>query len=79
MPDACCGLCVDVARAVLNDSYRTDLCLLYPPQPIALACMHVASVLAQHSLKPWLQSLSCDLDEVCPLLNVALLDAEASC
>ena len=52
-------------RALLNDSYRTDLCLLYPPRPLAMACMHVASVLAQQRLQPWLQSLrSCNHDEV---------------
>ena len=51
-------------RAVLNDSYRTDICVMYSPQLIAMACMHVASVLVRHNLQPWLSTLPCDLDKV---------------
>ena len=63
----CRNLPAFCGRALLNDSYRTHLCLRHPPRPLALACMHVAGVLAQRGLQPWLQSLpSCDLDEVGP-------------
>lgn len=59
-------------RAVLNDSYRTDVCLLHPPQTIAVACMHVASVLVRRCLRAWLQSVACDLDEVLQISLVLL-------
>lgn len=51
-------------RAVLNDSYRTQLCLLHAPYVMAIACMHVASVLLGRSIQNWLETLTCDLDEV---------------
>lgn len=51
-------------RAVLNDSYRTNLCLLHAPYMIAIACMHIASVLLGRSIQSWLESLTCNFDEV---------------
>lgn len=55
----------DVHRAVLNDSYRTNVSLLYPPHLVALACLHLSSVLMKHDLREWLDSLPCDfLNEV---------------
>ena len=52
------------SRAVLNDSYRTHVCLLHAPYMVAIACMHVASVLLSRGIESWLKSLNCDLDEV---------------
>ncbi|CAL8467696.1 g7234 [Coccomyxa elongata] len=54
----------ECAWAVLNDSYRTHVCLLHAPYMVAVACMHVASVLLSRSIESWLKSLNCDLDEV---------------
>ena len=34
-----------LAWRIVNDSFRTDVCLLYPPFLIALACLHMASVI----------------------------------
>ncbi len=46
------GLC---AWSVLNDSYRTDVNLLYPPHLVALACIQLASVhLLQQESEPLL-------------------------
>lgn len=36
---------VCLLRAVLNDSYRTDAVLLYPPYVIAIGCINVVRIL----------------------------------
>uniref|UniRef100_A0A8C5Y8B3 Cyclin C-terminal domain-containing protein n=1 Tax=Microcebus murinus TaxID=30608 RepID=A0A8C5Y8B3_MICMU len=38
---------------IVNDTYRMDLCLLYPPFMIALACLHVACVAQQKDARQW--------------------------
>eukprot|EP00958_Prasinococcus_capsulatus_P023005 scaffold3324_cov371-Prasinococcus_capsulatus_cf.AAC.4 len=50
--------------SLVNDSYHTDICLLYPPHMCALACVYTAAVLMGKELRPWLESLNIDLDEV---------------
>ncbi|KAK9909354.1 hypothetical protein WJX75_000933 [Coccomyxa subellipsoidea] len=54
----------ECAWAVLNDSYRTQLGLLHSPYMMAIACMHVASMVLGRSIQKWLESLTCDMDEV---------------
>ncbi len=51
-------------RALLNDSYRTNVSLLHPPELIAIACLHLSSVLMKHDLQEWLNSLPSDFDKV---------------
>ena len=34
-----------LAWRIVNDSFRTDVCLLFPPFQIALASLHMASVI----------------------------------
>ncbi|KAK7807725.1 hypothetical protein U0070_009306 [Myodes glareolus] len=34
-----------LAWRIVNDTYRTDLCLLYPPFMIALACLHILEII----------------------------------
>ena len=41
-----------------------DLCLLYPPFMIALACLHVACVVQQNDAKHWFAELSVDMEKV---------------
>lgn len=52
------------AWAALNDIYRTDLPLVYPPHVLALGCLVVASMVCGIDLGAWLQGLSVDLDQV---------------
>uniref|UniRef100_K1PU71 Cyclin-C n=1 Tax=Magallana gigas TaxID=29159 RepID=K1PU71_MAGGI len=52
-----------LAWRIINDSLRTDVCLLYPPYLIALACLHIASVIQQKDLKQWLAECSVDMDK----------------
>ncbi|CAD6993058.1 cyclin-C [Ceratitis capitata] len=50
---------------IVNDSLRTDVCLLYPPYQIAIACLQIACVILQKdSTKTWFAELNVDLDKV---------------
>ncbi len=51
-------------RAVLNDSYRTDVSLVHAPYVVAIGCMVVAAALTERNLLPWLEGLACDMDQV---------------
>jgi len=53
-----------VAWKFVNDSFRTDVCLLYPPFQIALACLHMASVLYGKDLRSWFSELSVDMEKI---------------
>ena len=50
----------------MNDSYRTDLILMYPPFMIALACIYIASVLKEKDTRSWFEELRVDMNVVCP-------------
>ncbi|XP_037950299.1 cyclin-C [Teleopsis dalmanni] len=50
---------------IVNDSLRTDVCLLYPPYQIAIACLQIACVILQKEYtKQWFAELNVDLDKV---------------
>ncbi|XP_072034997.1 cyclin-C-like [Amphiura filiformis] len=53
-----------LAWRIINDSLRTDVCLMYPPYLIALACLHMACVISQKDTKHWFAELNVDLDKV---------------
>lgn len=53
-----------IAWRIVNDSLRTDVCLLYPPYMIALAAIHMACVIQQKDTKQWFAELSVDMDKV---------------
>jgi len=53
-----------LAWRIVNDSMRTDVCLLYPPFLIALACLHMASVILGKDLKIWFAELNVDMDKI---------------
>lgn len=46
------------AWPILNDSYLTDACLLYPPYLVAIACVYLAGTLADRDMRPWVATLS---------------------
>ncbi|KAJ1986265.1 RNA polymerase II holoenzyme cyclin-like subunit [Dimargaris cristalligena] len=58
---------------VINDSLRTDVCLLYPPHMIALGSLYIATVHRQpgdnQTMKTWFAKLNVDIVE--QILNVA--------
>ncbi|RKO85283.1 cyclin-like protein, partial [Blyttiomyces helicus] len=56
---------------IVNDTYRTDLCLLYPPHIIALAAVYMTSALNEEAfrvadvdVKTWLSGMSVDIEEL---------------
>ncbi|KAL1243811.1 Cyclin-C [Trichinella nativa] len=55
---------ISTAWKVLNDSYRSDVCLLFPPYQIALACLHIAFVLLGKDMNNWFAEISVDTDRI---------------
>lgn len=53
-----------LAWRIVNDSFRTDVCLLFPPFQIALAALHMASVILGKDLRSWFAELSVDMDKI---------------
>uniref|UniRef100_A0A0K8TS88 Cyclin-C n=1 Tax=Tabanus bromius TaxID=304241 RepID=A0A0K8TS88_TABBR len=50
---------------IINDSLRTDVCLLYPPYQIAIGCLQIACVILQkEATKTWFAELNVDMDKV---------------
>ncbi|KAG1666374.1 Cyclin-C [Nymphon striatum] len=53
-----------LAWRIVNDSLRTDVCLLYPPYQIALASIHMACVVLQKDVKQWFSELNIDMEKI---------------
>lgn len=53
-----------LAWRVVNDSLRTDVCLLYPPYQIAIGCLQIACVILQKDLKSWFAELNVDIEKI---------------
>ncbi|KAG8011225.1 Cyclin-C [Nibea albiflora] len=75
-----------LAWRIVNDTYRTDLCLLYPPFMIALGktadihrssplfnpvCM-LPAVVQQKDARQWFAELSVDMDKILEIIRVIL-------
>eukprot|EP00164_Ancoracysta_twista_P006992 GFYU01009846.1.p1 GENE.GFYU01009846.1~~GFYU01009846.1.p1 ORF type:complete len:277 (-),score=16.22 GFYU01009846.1:119-949(-) len=73
-PDAAAAL-KQKAWNVINDSYKTDVCLRYPPYLIALASIYVACVLSnQHqTLEQILREMTIDLSQVMEIIDELML------
>ena len=52
------------AWPILNDSYRTDACLRFPPYLIAIACIYIAGTLQDRDMSNWLKKINIDLQEL---------------
>lgn len=57
------------AWPILNDSYLTDACLLYPPYLIAIACIYLAGTLSDRDMRPWVATLSVSNQDVGDLVQ----------
>ncbi|XP_060817980.1 cyclin-C isoform X2 [Bombus pascuorum] len=53
-----------LAWRIINDSLRTDVCLLYPPHQIAIGCLQIACVMLQKDLKAWFAELNADMEKI---------------
>lgn len=47
--------------SLVNDTYKTDLVLMYPPHMIALSCIFLASILKERDTISWFEGLRIDL------------------
>jgi cyclin-C len=52
------------AWCVLNDLYRVDLCLIYPPHLLALGCISFAACIVNKDIGPWLEELQVNMNQV---------------
>lgn len=50
--------------SLVNDSYRTDLILIYPPHMVALACIMLACVIKDRDSRTWFEDLRVDMNVV---------------
>ena len=60
------------AWRIVNDTYRSDISLLYPPYLVALACIHMAAVVQKKDVKAWFAELSVDMGKVLEISTVIL-------
>ncbi|KAJ6234798.1 cyclin-c [Anaeramoeba flamelloides] len=55
---------IEIATAVANDCYHTDLYLQFPPYLIAIACLYITCVKNRIDPLKWIADLSVSIDEV---------------
>ncbi|KVI12292.1 Cyclin C [Cynara cardunculus var. scolymus] len=53
-----------LSQGLINDSYRMDLILIYPPHLIALACIYVVCMLKDKDNTAWFEQLRVDMNSV---------------
>ena len=58
----------------MNDSLRTDACLLYSPHQIAIASFMLAVTLTkrENEFKKWFQELNTDYDEIFEIIKMIM-------
>ncbi|ORX89158.1 cyclin C [Basidiobolus meristosporus CBS 931.73] len=61
--------CLQTAWFIVNDSYRTNLCLLYPPHMIALAAIYLmCSLYPEHvekrDMRQWFADLQVEIEQI---------------
>jgi cyclin C len=52
------------AWRIVNDTYRCDICLIYPPYLIALSAIHMSAVVHKKDIKQWFVELSVDMSKI---------------
>ncbi|XP_039253475.1 cyclin-C-like [Styela clava] len=67
-------LLLPVAWRIVNDTYRTDVILLYPPFQIALACLHIACVIQSQLevARQWFADLNVDMEKIIEITKIIL-------
>jgi len=66
------GDCLQMAWRIVNDSYRTDLCLLHPPYLIAIAAMYMSCVFGDIKYDAWLEQLNVETDTLMKISKTML-------
>lgn len=54
---------------IVNDSYRTDACLRYPPYLVAIACIYIAGTIKDREMTGWVKKLNIDLQELADVIQ----------
>ena len=63
---------LSLAWRIVNDSFRTDICLIYPPYQIALAAVYMASVVRQRDASEWFKELCVDMEKILEITQEVL-------
>jgi len=66
--------CMDQVWSIVNDSYRTDVSLMYPPHIIALAAIFLAGTLLGKDVRPWFAELNVEMKDIWEVIK-DILDA----
>ncbi|XP_037430860.1 cyclin-C1-1-like [Triticum urartu] len=61
------------AWGLVNDTYKMDLILIYPPYMSALACIYIASVLKGKDTTSWFEELHVDMN-ILKNISMEILD-----
>lgn len=63
-----------IAWRIVNDTYRTDVILLYPPFQIALACLHMACIISNlmEPARIWFSELNVDMEKIIEITRIIL-------
>eukprot|EP01125_Pyxidicula_operculata_P003396 TRINITY_DN1410_c0_g1_i2.p1 TRINITY_DN1410_c0_g1~~TRINITY_DN1410_c0_g1_i2.p1 ORF type:complete len:147 (-),score=22.65 TRINITY_DN1410_c0_g1_i2:12-452(-) len=54
---------------IINDTYRTDVCLTTPPHIITLACIYFTATLKEKDVSQWFDSLNFDVSQMGEVLQ----------
>lgn len=60
---------VTAAWPILNDSYKSDACLRYPPYLIAIASIYIAGTLRDREMTNWVKKMNIDLQELADIIQ----------
>ena len=60
------------AWKIVNDTYRSDICMLYPPYLLALVAIHMAAVVHKKDVKAWFAELSIDMSKIIEITTLIL-------
>mmetsp|Transcript_486 Transcript_486/g.1188 ORF Transcript_486/g.1188 Transcript_486/m.1188 type:complete len:304 (-) Transcript_486:302-1213(-) len=64
--------CIDAAWTILNDSYLSDVILMYPPYLIAMAALYMACVHSGTDSKAWFSRLNVRLEAIRDIVNLIM-------
>lgn len=63
---------LSLAWRIVNDSLRTDVCLIYHPYQVALAAVYMACVVRQKDCSEWFKELCVDMEKILAITQEVL-------
>ena len=61
-----------IAWRIVNDSLRTDVCLMHPPYLISLTAIYMACVIQQKDCKQWFAELNVEMQKIMEITQQVL-------